>query len=186
VTSQAKRVGFWLRALATLIDFVFVAILCFVAVTVLEVLGVPRQVSRHWVDAFANYTIIAVILLYTACDVIFRGTLGKIFVGLRIANADSSMASRWTLANRWTYKWMFLFVMALGVFFGHALLTSLGNLWEFLIVLGCFAAMGESKLTWHDRWARTAVFHEHDLNPEKSPAGFPVLPAQAAPQELPQ
>jgi uncharacterized RDD family membrane protein YckC len=176
-------VGFWLRALATSIDGVFSFILWIVAVVGLNEIAEPQlRLNNHSIGVIVDCVTIAVILFYTATDIIFRRTPGKFLVGIEIANADSSDPSVWTLANRWTYKWTFLFLWLLWIFLDQVLLQSLANLWMFLILAGCFAALGEAKLTWHDRWAKTAVFRRRELHPEKSPAGFPVLPARS---ELP-
>jgi uncharacterized RDD family membrane protein YckC len=175
-------VGFWLRALATLIDAVLVLILSIVAVVGLDEFVRPRLTFQN-INVVGDYVAIAVILNYTAMDVVFHGTLGKFFVGLKIANSDGSAPSAWTLANRWTYKWTFLLLALLSMLLGQVLLASLANLWMFLILLGCLGAMGEAKLTWHDRWAKTAVFHRRDLHPEKSRAGFPVMLAQPMSQD---
>jgi hypothetical protein len=47
-----------------------------------------------------------------------------------------------------------------------------------IVVIGCFAALGESRLTWHDRWSKTAVFRAREL---RQPPGFePVMTASPA------
>jgi hypothetical protein len=54
-------------------------------------------------------------------------------------------------------KWSYLLLGLLGTAMHQTLIVWLGNLMAWVIVFGCLAAAGESKLAWHDRWAQTAV-----------------------------
>jgi uncharacterized RDD family membrane protein YckC len=183
VILHARRVGFWLRALATLIDAVFLLILWVLAILSVEFIGFRLRLNRQSIGAFESYAPIGLILLYTAMDIVFHGTPGKFCAGLEIANLDGSVPSGWTLFNRWTYKWTFLILTLFWMIFGQVLLKFLAGIWSFLIVLGCFAAAGDSRMTWHDQWAKTAIFRRRELHPKKPPAGFPVAPPQPMSRE---
>jgi uncharacterized RDD family membrane protein YckC len=178
VILRAKRVGFWRRAIATLIDAVIAVVLCFVTSISMDFAGNELQWSAPTIHVMENYAAIITLIFYCGTEAILGGTPGKFFLGLEIANGDASAPSRWTLINRWTYKWTFLLITLLSMLFNQPVLAALANTWMFLILVGCLAALGDAKMTWHDRWAKTAVFHRRDLHPEKSPAGFPVVMTQ--------
>jgi len=172
-----RRSGFWRRPAAFLLDSIFVALI-FLA------LGFGRRyLARHQQIEFTdNQYYVAgyvVLLIYFSWEFGTAASLGKFITGLEIAGADGSEASTAVLLNRWTAKWSFLIVGLVAVLLQQALLSWLAGLLELVVFIGCFAVLGESKLAWHDRWARTAVFRARDLRP--APGFEPVIaPANEA------
>ena len=113
------------------------------------------------------------VLAYLAFEVGAAASLGKIALGIEIANIDGSEAGAATLINRWTCKWSFLLVAVLFDAFQNLLLGWLANLLFLIVLIGCLAAAGEEKLAWHDRWAKTAVYRTKD---RRRRSGFEVVP----------
>lgn len=174
-----RRVGFWRRSLALLLDLLFLGIPLFVAQTAMGYLGFDYRFGRKdiLIVSILRY---GLALAYFSFEFGAAASVGKMLIGLEIANIDGTEASTAALVNRWTTKWLFLLLRLVGASLNNVLLVWLGNLMAWIVAIGCFAALGESRLTWHDRWAKTAVFRARDL---RQPSGFePVMtPGQAGP-----
>lgn len=85
-------------------------------------------------------------------------TLGKLILGIRIANADGTAAGVPTLLGRYLLKncnyVLTLLSFATGV---HALAT-LGNVGGLIIFVGCFFVLGSARQAFHDMIMKTAVY----------------------------
>jgi uncharacterized RDD family membrane protein YckC len=171
------RVGFWRRSLALLLDLLFLEILLVVAQAAMSYLGFDRRLRTR--DALiVSILQYGLTLAYFSFEFGAAASVGKMLIGLEIANIDATEPSTAALVNRWTTKWSFLLLGLIAAFVNNALLAWLANLMWLIVVIGCFAALGESRLTWHDRWSKTAVFRAREL---RQPPGFePVMTASPA------
>lgn len=167
-----NRVGFWRRVLAAAID---AALFVPVALLVLMIEGrfqIWVEFGRAGVLLY-QLTTPVLLLVFSSFEFGMAASAGKLLTGLEIRNIDGSEASAATLVLRWTTKWSFVLVAIVAILLNQYLLAWLANLLSLLVFIGCFAAAGESRLTWHDRWAKTAVYRVRDL---RSQRGFdPVL-----------
>jgi uncharacterized RDD family membrane protein YckC len=152
------RVGFWFRLLALLIDTLIVLI-----VYVLAVAFFSLSEDR------AALVFVAAWLIYTSPEIFTAGTLGKRILGIKIGRSNGTNADCWTLFLRWSTKQypqlcglLFLLTALIGLRF-------VGGISEAFVVIGCLYALNESKQTWHDEWASTAVFRRRDMLARRPP-----------------
>ena len=85
-------------------------------------------------------------------------TLGKLLLGMRIANADGTQAQVSKLLARWAVKNNNSIFSILAVATGVHAFRPLGSLGGLVIFVGCFLALGASKQALHDRICDTAVW----------------------------
>jgi len=151
-----KRVGFWKRSLALAIDLVLLSIT--LTITTSEIL--PAATQNQFAIELAVYSVIAV---YTSSEIWAAGTPGKRILGLRIARVDAEKADHWRLSLRWSTKSFFVIgglLWTITSFSPFYILTGFMNL---VVAIGCIAAANDDKLSWHDQWAKTAVYRKKDL-----------------------
>ncbi len=85
-------------------------------------------------------------------------TLGKLILGIRVANADGSQAPVSTLLARWALKNINFVLTVVALLTGIELIRMLGNVGGLVIFVGCFLVLGVSKQALHDRIVNTAVY----------------------------
>ena len=174
-----NRVGFWRRVLAAVVD---VALFAPVALLFLVIEGYVRiwsEIGRAGVRVY-QLTTPVLLLVYFSFEFGMAASAGKLLTRLEIRNIDGSEASMATLVHRWTTKWSFVLVAIVAILLNQPLLAWLSNLLGLLVFLGCFAAAGESRLAWHDRWAKTAVFRVRDV---RSQRGFDPVLSESEPED---
>jgi uncharacterized RDD family membrane protein YckC len=110
-------------------------------------------------------TIFAMVLAFVVIGAIyfllegFTGfTLGKLILGIRIANADGTAASVPTLLGRYLLKNCNYVLSLVGFVTGVHALVTLGRLGGLIIFVGCFFTLGTAKQAFHDMIMKTAVF----------------------------
>lgn len=143
-----KRVGFWLRSVALIIDLAVVVICWVGGIVILD----PKS------DQAISIFLVSVFLALSVLDVILAATLGKLILRLYIAKSDGTPADRWTLLLRWSTLQLpavsfLLYEITLAPGFNY-----LGGLSALLVFIGCFHAANDSKRAWHDQTSNTAVF----------------------------
>src|SRR6266540_5057287 len=84
-------------------------------------------------------------------------TLGKLILGIRVANADGTQAPVSTLLARWALKNINFVGTAAAVVTGLEFIRVLGNVGGLVIFVGCFLVLGVSRQALHDRIVNTAV-----------------------------
>ena len=92
-------------------------------------------------------------------------TLGKLMLGIRIANADGTQAPVSRLLLRWAVKNNNFLLTVLAAATGVRFLVTLGSLGGLVIFVGCFLALGASKQALHDRICDTAVWPKKMIKP---------------------
>jgi uncharacterized RDD family membrane protein YckC len=85
-------------------------------------------------------------------------TLGKLMLGIRVANADGTAAGVGTLLARYAIKNCNFILSVLSVVTGMAVLRTLGNLGGLAVFVGCFFTLGMKKQALHDMIVGTAVY----------------------------
>ena len=181
-----QRIGFGPRLGALLIDFVLVGVLVAVLGGTIGGMfgaaagGVGAAMSTGtgsnaqtaaamggMLGALAGMLIAAAVLglVYFLIEGFTGYTLGKLMLGIRIANADGTQAPVSRLLLRWAVKNNNFLLRVLALATSVRLLATLGSLGGLVIFIGCFLALGASKQALHDRICDTAVWPKNMIKP---------------------
>ncbi|HEV8264134.1 MAG TPA: RDD family protein [Gemmatimonadales bacterium] len=99
-----------------------------------------------------------IFLVYFLIEGLTGYTLGKLILGIRVANADGTQAPVTTLLARWAVKNINFVMTVLAVLTGVEVIRVLGNIGGLVIFVGCFLVLGMSRQALHDRIVHTAVY----------------------------
>jgi uncharacterized RDD family membrane protein YckC len=163
-----NRIGFGKRLGALLIDAVLV---CIVSLLVVSLLVGPTiggmlgaAASGAIFDALALTMLVGAVhmMLVGAVYFLVEGftgwTLGKLILGIQVANADGTRAGVGTLLTRYALKNINFLLGVLAFFTGVALFRTLRGLLGLVIFVGCFFVLGSARQGFHDMIAKTAVY----------------------------
>jgi uncharacterized RDD family membrane protein YckC len=174
-----QRIGFGKRLGALVLDFVLVCVLSWagaatiggmlgglVGTSALSSLGAGDENAAGAAAAMGLFgaiagMFIAFALIGTVYFLIegFTGyTLGKLILGIRIANEDGSAAGVGTLLGRYAVKNCNLLLSIIALLTGVHVLLTLGRLGGLIVLVGCFFALGVKKQALHDMIMHTAVY----------------------------
>lgn len=185
-----QRIGFGKRLGALVLDWILVCILSwFGAGTIGAILGgaaASAAASAAAERIAAGDTtavnvavvggiigaVIAMVLAFVVIGTVyflvegFTGfTLGKLILGIRIANADGTAASVPTLLGRYLIKNCYYVLSLLGVVTGVGALGTLGTVGGLIIIVGCFFTLGTARQAFHDMIMKTAVYPKGAIKP---------------------
>ena len=90
-------------------------------------------------------------------------TVGKLMLGIQIGNQDGTPAKMETLMARYAIKNISTLVGLVGLAVMISIISTISSGLGFVILIGCFFALGEKKLALHDMIAKTAVFRKSEL-----------------------
>lgn len=181
---QDSRIGFGRRFGAYLLDIIIIG---FINMIILGVTGLFSDMQNlfsqgsfsdpnFWVnfgtsiDAVMSEHLITMIFLsfiglfYMSLEIILGASVGKLILGIQIANEDGKIADKSTLAYRFAVKnassilSLFAYIPVLGW-----IISMLSSIAGIVIFIGYFFIFTESKMCLHDRIAKTAVFRKRDL-----------------------
>ena len=169
----SNRIGFGPRLGATLLDILFVILLCTpftlmggLAAGLISALGLDAMASEEDAAALAvigmgagilaTAVLVGILALaYTLIEAFTGASPGKRVMGLQVAREDGSKGDvqlylvRWALKNSGS---LLQFVLPL--------ISSLASL---VFFFGCFAALGDKKQALHDIIAKTAVYKKSEI-----------------------
>jgi uncharacterized RDD family membrane protein YckC len=155
-----NRAGFFVRLAAALLDGLFCVVPTAVVVGMLEYhLWSHLRWPERAVDYVGQAVLYFVILCYFLTEVVSARSPGKRVLRLRITRSDGSVADGWALFSRWLTKfgpWVVYLIAVLTLW--PSPLMALAGFMQLVIVVGCFAVLGEQKRSFHDRWSGTAVY----------------------------
>ena len=178
-----KRIGFGPRLGAFVIDIVFVwilaAILSRVSSSWMAVQArahfeflvssqfIPNIYTSDMFDLLVSIIRISLIvifaeLLYFSTEIFLGASLGKIILGLKIANADGGNASVGALIGRYLLKHIKRACTVLSFFAFAAMFNFIGSLFGFVIFIGCFFAAGDRHQALHDMLCHTVVVRKNE------------------------
>lgn len=182
------RIGFGSRFGAAIIDVVLVSVLAFIlgptigamigAGAVGSEVGMPtggtsdEDMARGLAvgagalgGALAGLVLAIPILgsLYFLMEAITGFTLGKLMLGIQIANEDGSKAEIKDLMIRFGIKNLGLVLGLIGGLTGLGIFNKVSPVASLIILIGCFFVLGAAKQAIHDKVAKTAVFLRRDL-----------------------
>ena len=168
------RIGFWPRAIAVVIDlfilFVFrVVVMLFLAPDAM----LPRFVQDDMAaraERLGDIIAAAFWVALTLCEAFFAAAPGKMVMRLEIANANATKAQPRTLWQRWLAKDAVALVVFAAAIARNRYLLAIAAVAYGVVAVGCLMALGGSRQSWHDRWAKTAVFLSRQVLVPLSPA----------------
>jgi uncharacterized RDD family membrane protein YckC len=174
-----QRIGFGKRLGALVLDLILVCIVAWAGAGTIGGLlggaaagaamsgaaaGDSTAAAAALVGGFVG-AIIAMVLAFAVIGTLyflvegFTGyTLGKLILGIRIANADGTAASLTTLLGRYLVKNCNFVLTLLGFLTGVHILVTLGRLGGLVIFVGCFFTLGAARQAIHDMIMKTAVY----------------------------
>jgi uncharacterized RDD family membrane protein YckC len=148
------------RILASLIDF----LIFWIAAWLISILIEPPLRARIQTEWRADYVLslimIALWLLYTSLEMIAAATPGKIFLSLRIAQADGTEAPTSMLVMRWSSKQLPYILMVFQMLTFSDFLGAAASLTNGIVWIGCLQMLDEDRRSWLDQWAHTAVIRQ--------------------------
>jgi len=166
-----QRIGFGKRLGALLLDCVIVGVLVVVlggavgGMLGFSAAGLGGAESGAMSGAAAMGAMVGMIaatavigLAYFLMEAFTGYTLGKLILGIRIANEDGSQAGVSTLFARWALKNINFVLTVAALFTGIEIFRVLGNVGGLVIFVGCFLVLGMSRQALHDRLVKTAVY----------------------------
>jgi len=183
-TTIVNRVGFSSRLGALLLDAIIICGVSFVLAPILGgVLGAALggagasamgdgstdPGSAALVGGFMGSIIALMVVLpliyvvYYLVEGLTGLTLGKLILGIKVANQDGTTAPVGTLMTRWAVKSSGNILTLLGTILGVSILGSIGGIVGLIIFVGCFMVLGAKKQAIHDMVAKTAVFKKSDI-----------------------
>ena len=174
-----KRIGFGPRLGAYVIDIVFVwvlaGILSRVSTSWMAVLAqqqvdglissnpffaqiyTPEMLSMVVATTRISLICIFAELIYFSTEIFLGASVGKMLLGLKIANADGGNASVGALIGRYLLKHVKRACTVLSFFALAAVFNFFGSLFGFVIFIGCFFAAGDRHQALHDMMCHTIV-----------------------------
>ena len=102
-------------------------------------------------------------LLYFSTEIFLGASVGKLLLGLKIANADGSDASVGVLVARYLLKHIGKVCTVLALLCIPAVFNLFGKLFGFAIFVGCFFAAGERHQALHDMICKTVVVKKGEV-----------------------
>jgi uncharacterized RDD family membrane protein YckC len=183
MTISEKRVGFGRRLAAFAIDLAF-CIAIYLAIFFISGMYESQMLMAEKIQSEGlnfqlisqagfqfieeNMTTIIFIqfmyLLYFSLEIIVGASLGKLIVGIQVANQDGKPAKLTQLIIRYLLKYSVVFVMILTtIFYQSTILSVLQNLLSLALIVGCFFTLSQNKMAFQDMLAKTAVFKKNDI-----------------------
>jgi uncharacterized RDD family membrane protein YckC len=173
------RVGFGRRLGASLIDTVFVSLLILIAslLTGLAdefVSAIPIQMdSNDFMQMYSqmeDFSIhrflplsIAVSFVYFSLEIFFAQSLGKMLLGIVIGTDDKKFASFSQLISRFCIKNCNYIFSAIFLITSVSAFNIIGSGASWIIYIGFFLVLRESKQALHDQITHTAVYYKDEL-----------------------
>ncbi len=186
---ELLRVGFGKRALAFVIDTLIVLTLS-TAVGIIAVATeaqVPDVVAAQLEGIFKLYTelgidggairfmesmfggmlvaSLALGVIYPLIEGVTGASPGKRILSICVATPDGREAGQRIYLRRYVVKNLGKILTVLALVPTLGLLGTISTLYDVVFFLGCFIALGSTRLTLHDMIAQTAVFHRSDIQP---------------------
>lgn len=182
------RVGFGMRFLAWIVDWILILILAGLVTLFLVNSGVtvpttdPESAAKlenayRWMglsadeaSRYANiaaaftYALLLISFGYSLISAMFGASPGKMILGLTIAHADGRRGTMKLWIRRWAVRDANVYLQMLALLPTLAFLDLIAFVIGLVITAGCFMAAGESRLALHDRIAQTAIFRRSDVH----------------------
>ncbi|MFA6402633.1 MAG: RDD family protein [Salinivirgaceae bacterium] len=177
-----NRIGFGRRLGAFLLDIVFIAGLAFILSSLMNdffqnFVDVSEEEYDQVSKIYGNFTDMMLAMgvsaslvsfLYNLVEGFTGYTIGKLILGIQVGNQDGTVASQNQLMIRFGIKNISGIIGLIGIALSIKWIGTVGSVFGFVILIGCFFVLAEAKLAFHDMLAKTAVFRKNELKPANS------------------
>lgn len=177
---QERRVGFGMRLGAAVIDGIIMYIITGIIYyfsgysqelygylssadfqNITSLLDQVAEISNKYFTTILFSQLIS--LFYYSLEIVLGASLGKLILGIQIADMNGAYADKSQLLLRYLYKHSGAIISLIALIPFLGLLGMFSGLIGFLIFIGCFFVLGQKRQAFHDMWAGTAVFRKTDL-----------------------
>lgn len=167
----SKRIGFGRRFGASILDVligsiggIFFSIVFGASLGALIGVAVNNS-SAGFLGAFIGFIFGFIIfnVLYGLIEGFFGASIGKMMLGIKIANEDGTTANKSKYFTRYLIKNIILIGTTLGYLTGIEIIKTISNYAGFVVFIGLFFIFGVARQTLHDKIAKTAVFFKKDI-----------------------
>ena len=175
----SKRVGFWPRVGAALVDFVF--LLPFVAL--FGGVGYYLESNGRYTPQLDYVFGIAATLgaaAYGSFEIFNAGTPGRLLLGQRIVTLNGTPATTATLANRYLVKHAPDLIGLVGSVSAVAVIDKVSMFASLAMLIGCFMVLGAARQAPWDQFAGTIVARKKDLDEMQGFQPLMTVPVQPA------
>ncbi len=182
------RVGFGMRFLAWIVDWILILILAglvtlFLVTSDITVptahpestaditsmyrwMGIsPEEAAKYAYGAASfSYALVLISFGYSLIGAMFGASPGKMIFGLTVAHSDGRRGSISLWIRRWAVRDANVYLQLAALLPTLSFLDNIGAFIGIVIFIGCFMAAGQERLALHDRIAQTAVFRRSDIH----------------------
>jgi uncharacterized RDD family membrane protein YckC len=120
------------------------------------------ELLNEFIRAIMPYSFV-VTFLYYSLEIFTAGTLGKLVMGLQIADERRITAGYEKLAIRFFFKHLDTILSLVGFLSLISVIDTLSGVAGFIILVGFFFVLAEKRQAFHDMIAKTAVFRRVDV-----------------------
>lgn len=175
-----NRIGFGRRLGAYVIDILFITGLAFIISSLFsdalwnfvmvsdEEYDQVSKLYGNFTDTMLTISVSASIIgfLYNLLEGFTGYTVGKLMLGIQIGNQGATKATMNTLMTRFAIKNIGTIISLVGIAVSVKMIGTVGSIFGFIILVGCFFVLGENKLAFHDMIAKTAVYRKDEIGQE--------------------
>ncbi len=182
-----KRVGFGRRLAALLIDAVILLIIQYVISYSSGLNEAQKIMSERMASVGFNFDAImqmtlemqkefyftllfiqVIYLMYFSLEMMVGATLGKLVLGIQIADKDGKAASSTQLVKRFIFKASPIILSVLSAATLISAISYAQIAMSIIILISCLYVFTANKMGFHDMWAKTAVFKKRDLETQEN------------------
>jgi uncharacterized RDD family membrane protein YckC len=171
------RVGFGRRALAAIIDYIFVVIISFIFAYAtgsfsqfanfdLSILT-DKDAMENLVRSYLPLSVL-VTTLYSITEVLLAGTPGKYLLGIIIADEKMLYASYNKLIIRFLLKHLSLLFQIIFVLTWMQIFSTLGSFWDWVVIAAFLFVFKSDRQSLYDKIAKTAVYFKKEVDANTS------------------
>lgn len=181
------RVGFGMRLLAWIVDWIVIIIISVIATILLikynvevptadaestaflqnmyRFAGISVDEAAMYANGVAayKYALLLIAFGYSLISAMFGASPGKMIFGLTIAHADGKRGSMQLWIRRWAVRDASIYLRVLALLPTLSFVGVFAFIIGLVITVGCFMAASASRLALHDRIAQTAIFRRSDV-----------------------
>ncbi len=191
VDELALRTGFGKRFAAALIDFLIVIIIIllvynatgfFESATIFgeqvqenatDVVAIEELTNNFMADNMSNFYFSYILMLvFFSLEILIGATVGKLILGIQIADSNRRKASTTKLLTRYLIKNSAGVISIIWLLTNISLINTLSTIVSIALIVGFFFVLSQKRQAFHDMIADTAVFNRNDIISEEANQNF--------------